>query len=151
MRICSGAGCLRAVDDAVRFCPECQAERQPVQDDGIRVNTLADRLKYASLYSSQRWTRLRALVLRSQPMCSRCNRALTAIIDHVVPAGIAIVQASESGKYVDRYAGFFMRSNLQGLCRACHWQKTEEDKAHCGQWPNVVERGAHTAKRAWSF
>jgi hypothetical protein len=40
-----------------------------------------------------------------------------------------------------------MRSNLQGLCRECHGQKTVEDKAHSGKWPSVVPRPA----KHWTF
>ena len=149
MRICSGPGCLRAVEDNVRFCDECK----PVTaaSDEIRVHTLTDREKYAFLYSSARWTRLRGVVAREQPMCAVCQRRLTEIVDHVVPAGIAIVQASESGLYVDRHAGFFLRSNLQGLCRECHYQKTVADKTHIGQWPSVLKQSNTKAKRLWSF
>lgn len=150
MRICSGAGCLRVVADDVRFCDECKPQ---VTDntDGIREHTLTDRERYAFLYSSAQWTRLRQLVIRSQPMCARCRARLSVIVDHIVPAGIAIVQARESGKYTGKYAGFYMRSNLQGLCRECHYRKTIEDKTHVGPWPNVVDLDALTAKKQWTF
>jgi 5-methylcytosine-specific restriction endonuclease McrA len=150
VRICSGAGCLRAVPDDVRFCDECKP--QPIlSTDDIRVHTLTDREKYAFLYSSPRWTKLRALVIRSQPMCARCRCALSVIVDHVVPAGIAVVQAQDSGRFMYKLAGFFLRSNLQGLCRACHYTKTLEDKTHTGPWDDVVEREQRQAKRVWSF
>jgi 5-methylcytosine-specific restriction endonuclease McrA len=149
MRVCSGAGCLRAVPDDVRFCDECQP--QPKADDGIRAHTLADRERYAFLYSSARWTALRGLVIKSQPMCARCRTRLSVLVDHVVPAGVAVVQAQESGKYHSKYAGFYLRSNLQGLCRPCHWTKTEEDKAHGAVWPDVVEPEAHRGMKRWSF
>ena len=84
-------------------------------------------------------------------MCCKCNKQLTAIVDHVVPAGVAIAQARDSGKFVDRFAGFFLRSNLQGLCRECHYLKTLSDKMHTGAWPNVVEQDANAPKRVWSF
>jgi 5-methylcytosine-specific restriction endonuclease McrA len=149
MRICSGAGCLRVVSDDVRFCDECKP--QTAVEDGIRVHTLADREKYSFLYSGKRWQQLRDLVVRAQPMCGRCHKRLTAIVDHVVPAGVAIVQAQESGKYPFKYAGFYIRSNLQGLCRACHYVKTDEDTVHTGPWPNVVDKDKRTAKKVWSF
>jgi 5-methylcytosine-specific restriction endonuclease McrA len=150
MRICSGAGCLRVVDDGIRFCDECKPQATTTTDD-IRIHTLTDREKYAFLYSSSRWTRLRNLVIRSQPFCARCGNNISEIVDHIIPAGIAIVQASESGLYVDRYAGFFMRSNLHGLCRECHFKKTTEDKTHVGAWPSVVQADSLKAKRVWSF
>ena len=70
-------------------------------------------------------------------MCARCNLALSAnIADHIVPAGVAVQQARDSGRYpYDKYAGYYLLSNLQGLCRPCHGVKTLEDKAHVGPWP----------------
>lgn len=148
MRICSGPGCLRAVPDDVRFCDECKPKA--AIEDGISEHTITDRVRYAFLYSSARWQRLRARVVREQPMCARCGRQLTAIVDHVVPAGVAVAQARES-KSAWKWWGFFLRSNLQGLCRACHLQKTIEDKTHTGPWPDVVAREARTEKRRWTF
>jgi 5-methylcytosine-specific restriction endonuclease McrA len=149
MRICSGAGCLRAVPDDVRYCDECKP-KDTVSDD-IREHTLTDREKYAFLYSSARWTRLRNLVAHAQPMCDRCRRQLTAIVDHRVPAGVAIVQAQLSGAYTRKYEGFFMRSNLHGLCRSCHIQKTIEDKTHTGPWQDAVSIERQQPKRTVSF
>jgi 5-methylcytosine-specific restriction endonuclease McrA len=150
MRICSGAGCLRAVPDDVRFCDECKP-KTAVDVDGQKTHTITDRERYAFLYSSQRWTRLRELVVRSQPMCRRCRRRQTEIVDHSVPAGVAVQQVQDSGKYRDRWAGFFMRSNLQGLCRSCHWVKTNEDKSHTGEWPNVLDREANVSRKTFAF
>ena len=150
MRICSGAGCLRVVADDVRYCDECKP--QPVlSTDDIRIHTLTDREKYHFLYSSARWTKLRDLVVKSQPMCARCRLRLSVIVDHVVPAGIAIAPAQDCGYSVYKFAGFFLRSNLQGLCRECHYLKTLSDKMHTGAWPNVVEQDANAPKRVWSF
>jgi 5-methylcytosine-specific restriction endonuclease McrA len=94
---------------------------------------------------------VRDLVARSQPMCARCHNSITEIVDHIVPAGVAIAQARDSGKYVDKYAGFFIRSNLQGLCRVCHYNKTVEDKAHSSTWRDVVQHDASQTKKVWSF
>lgn len=152
MRVCSGAGCLRAVQDDVRFCDECKQAVQSSSGDGERVHTSTDRERYAAQYSGLRWRQIRERALRRSPMCQRCERAATVIVDHIVPAGIAIAQARESGKYpTDRYAGFYLLSNLQGLCRACHWAKTIEDKAHTGPWDDVIAREAATPKRRYAF
>ena len=117
MRVCSGAGRLRAVDDAICFCDECRpVPAAPSDGDGIRSHTLTDRERYARLYSESRWQRTRDRAVRLMPLCARCELRYTEIIDHVVPAGIAIAQAIASGLYVvDRSAGFFFMSNLQGL------------------------------------
>jgi len=77
---------------------------------------------------------------------------MTEIVDHIVPALVAIQQAQESGRWpFDKYAGYFLQTNLQGLCRSCHGVKTLEDKAHVGPWTNVVEEYDKAPKKVWSF
>jgi len=44
-------------------------------------------------------------------------------------------------------ARFFLLSNLQGLRRSCHKVKTDEDKAHQGEWPDVLAAEAAAPKR----
>ena len=150
MRICSG-GCGSVVPDGVRFCDDCKPSTSG--DDGIRSHTYADRERLGHLYGGKRWKEYcQPSVLRRDPICKRCNTELSEIADHIVPAGIAIEQAKASGKYpLDAYAGFFLMSNLQGLCRSCHKVKTDEDKAHQGEWPDVVAIEAAAPKKKWSF
>jgi 5-methylcytosine-specific restriction endonuclease McrA len=64
---------------------------------------------------------------------------------------VAIAQVQDSGKYLDKHAGAYLKSNLQGLCRVCHRAKTDEDKRHSGAWPNVVDVEAHQPKKVWTF
>ncbi len=104
-----------------------------------RKHTNADRDTYAMLYRGTRWRHgLQPVVIRKHPVCTRCHKALSEIADHVIPAGEAIRQAQESGKYpLNKFAGFYILSNLTGLCRPCHGLKTDEDKAHVGPWPSI--------------
>lgn len=150
MRICSGAGCLRAVPDDVRFCEECKPSHT---DDGIKSHTCADRERYQSLYAGNRFQDgIRPRILQRDPICKRCGIAPSVIADHIVPAGEAIRQAQESGRYpYSKYAGFYLMSNLQGLCRSCHAIKTNEDKAHTGPWPSVLDAEDRAPKKKWSF
>jgi hypothetical protein len=77
---------------------------------------------------------------------------VSEIVDHKVPAGVAIVQVQESGRYpLDKWAGFYLLSNLDGLCRPCHYLKTMEDKTHTGPWPDVLAREAEAPKKVWTF
>lgn len=150
MRICSGPGCLRAVNDDVRFCDECSPVVALV--DGLREHSVTDRERYASLYSGRRWQRVREQAMRLHPLCDRCQLRVSEIIDHRIPAGVAIQQAIASGLYpLDRVAGFYFMSNLQGLDRACHWDKTLEDKLHTGAWPDVIAIEQQSRKRVFSF
>jgi 5-methylcytosine-specific restriction endonuclease McrA len=148
MRLCSEPGCGRAVPDDVRFCDECR-------HDDIRQHSAGntDRERYGFLYMCNRFQdRIRPKILQRDPFCKRCGIAPSVIVDHVVPAGVAIEQVRASGRYpMDKYAGFFMLSNLQGLCRSCHALKTIEDKTHVGEWPSVLAtRDAQPPKR-WTF
>ena len=150
MRLCSG--CQTKVEDDVRFCAECKAERNKPSDDGIRVHTLSDRQRFSFLYIGERWKRrVEPKAKKKYPMCARCD-SLADLIDHIVPSGEAIRQAQESGLYpTDRYAGFYFMSNLQGLCHTHHGHKTNEDKAHVGPWPDVVAKERAQPKKVWSF
>lgn len=149
MRICSGAGCLRAIPDDKRFCDECKPDKAA---DSIREHTTGYTAELDALRKGTRWQRLRALVLRAQPMCARCRKRTTQIIDHIVPAQEAVAQAQVSGRFkLDKWAGYFLRSNLQGLCRSCHADKTAEDKAHSGAWPDVLAVDDARPKRVWTF
>jgi hypothetical protein len=77
---------------------------------------------------------------------------MSEICDHIVPAAIAIMQAQESKRYpYDKWAGYYLKSNLQGLCRPCHGLKTTEDKCHVGPWPNVLEAEDKAPKKVWTF
>jgi hypothetical protein len=149
MRICSGAGCLRAVKDEIRFCDECKPD---VVVDETRNHTSGYDAELDGLRNCTRWRRLRIQIIHRDPLCARCQLSISEIVDHVVPAREAISQAQLSRKYpADRYAGYYLKSNLQGLCRACHYAKTLEDKTHTGPWPDVVENDRLTPKRVWSF
>lgn len=149
MRICSGAGCLRAVRDKVRFCDECKPHTSA---DSIHEHSSGYTADLDTLRKSTRWQRLRVRVLNAQPMCARCRKRLAEIVDHIVPAQIAVAQAQVSGRFhFDRWTGYFIRSNLQGLCRICHAAKTIEDKAHTGEWPDVLALEAAQPRRKWTF
>lgn len=150
MRLCSG--CQTKVDDAIRFCAACKAERTPVPSTD-KEHTASDRERYRFLYISDRWKRnVQPRALKQCPMCARCDIRVSELVDHIVPAGIVIVQAQASGLYpYDKYAGFYFTTNLQGLCRSCHWVKTNEDKAHVGPWPDAVAKEQAKPKKVWTF
>jgi 5-methylcytosine-specific restriction endonuclease McrA len=152
MRICSG-GCGSAVPDDVRFCDECKPSR--AADDGIRSHSpgTTDRDQYQFLYEGNRWQDgIRPKILQRDPFCKRCGMHPSVVVDHRVPAGESIRQVRESGRYpFSPYAGFYLLSNLQGLCRSCHAQKTIEDKRHQGDWPSVLEAEDRAPKKKWHF
>lgn len=154
MRLCSGAGCGRAVGDAVRLCDECANARLGGGGDGIREHALqADGEQYAHLYKSDRWKRsVQPRFLMKHPFCQMCETSASELVDHIIPAGVAIRQAKGSGRFgFDTNAGFYLECNLQALCRSCHAKKTARDKEHTGEWPSVMETYDKAPKKVWSF
>ena len=67
MRICSGSGCLRTIEDSERFCDECK----PVTaiPDGGREHSVTDRDRYAFLYSSASGKELGAWLSERARLC----------------------------------------------------------------------------------
>jgi 5-methylcytosine-specific restriction endonuclease McrA len=153
MRLCSG--CRAKIPETVRFCDQCSAERNHGHsDDGIRTHSDPNvyNAELDKCRTGARWQRIRRRVVIEEPLCRECQLSITEIVDHIVPAPIAVQQARESGRWpFDRYAGYYLRSNLQGLCRQCHARKTERDKQHVGPWPNVVEAHDKAPKKKWVF
>jgi 5-methylcytosine-specific restriction endonuclease McrA len=150
MKLC-GKGCGSKIPDDARCCDACKAERG-LPSDGIKTHTTGYDAVLDGLRKSARWQRVRDIIIKKFPICCRCQTALSEIVDHIVPALVAITQAQASGRYpFNKYAGYFLKSNLQGLCRSCHWTKTNEDKAHVGEWPDVVAKEQAQPKKVWSF
>ena len=150
MKLC-GKGCGSKIPDDARCCDSCKAERG-IAPDAVKVHTTGYTAELDKLRKSPLWQRIRIVIVRRDPMCVRCGIAVTEIVDHVVPAAVAIMQARASGRYpYSPNAGYFFKSNLQGLCRSCHGVKTLEDKAHAGEWPDVVAIEAAAPKKKWSF
>lgn len=156
MRLCSGPGCGRAVPDDSRFCKECSAERSSnnasQSGEGIRQHTHGEYdAVLTTLNKGTRWQRIRERAIRKCPMCARCDVVLSEIVDHVVPAAVAVHQVIVSCTYpLDKYAGYYFMSNLQGLCRRCHAVKTMEDKARTDPWPDVLAT-ERAVKKVWKF
>jgi 5-methylcytosine-specific restriction protein A len=60
-------------------------------------------------YCSERWKRLRVMVLARDPVCVVCGRNAATDADHIIPK---------------REGGIDALENLQGLCGTCHRRKT---------------------------
>jgi 5-methylcytosine-specific restriction endonuclease McrA len=63
------------------------------------------------------WRRLRAVVLREQPLCAHCHTAEATDVDHV-----------------DNDPSNNARENLAGLCHECHSRKTASDMGKRVVW-----------------
>ena len=101
----------------MQFCPEpgcgvlvpsgyCPAHGRLTRTHDVRAHRW---------YVSSRWLRLRADILRRDPFCRMCRvlgrRTLTTDVDHILPHHGDLVR-------------FWDSTNLQGLCKPCHSQKT---------------------------
>lgn len=83
------------------------------------------------LYKTKTWRATRLVILFRDPVCKLCNKAASAIADHIVDARNYIAEGGGDASL------FFEENNLQGLCKACHDGKTAKA---CG-WAGG--RGVH--------
>lgn len=67
----------------------------------------------SKFYSSGRWQKLRAWIIKRQPICMVCGMNVSEEVDHIIPL-------SQGGAEMDA-------DNLQGICKACHSSKTVRD------------------------
>lgn len=127
MRICSGAGCLRAVRDDVRFCDECQPEHAHKETRHERAQHDA----VMSQYGTPRWRKVRKLALQAYPFCAECQLTASRVVDHKIPARIVVAAWNAERLSLDRWGGFYIVANLVGLCHGCHNKKTyREHETH---------------------
>ena len=66
--------------------------------------------KDRAVYRTQRWQRLRKLILARDLLCKSCDNAEATQVDHIKPI-------TQGGQPWDP-------KNLQGLCKPCHSRKT---------------------------
>lgn len=106
-RPCSTPGCAAVVRDG-RYCPKHAAQSRPPDE-----RPSSNRRGYDA-----RWRKIRAAVLREQPLCVECLGAgvVTAAneVDHIVPLS---------------QGGTNEWDNLQPLCKSCHSKKTRREMA----------------------
>jgi len=95
---------IRRVTGDGRLVPLGKRDRgpDPRRDQSTRANR------------GRRWMKLRSQILARDPVCRVCNQAESLQVDHVVPL------ARGGG---DDY------NNLQGICLACHKDKTAREQS----------------------
>lgn len=105
------------------FIAHLNASRRAVSGGAVagsdRANTVsqaeADRFR-----SSRTWKRIRAQVLREEPLCQDCKgegrTELAVTVDHVVPLQVNLALAR-------------VRTNLRSLCASCHARKSAKERA----------------------
>lgn len=101
MRYCAHPGCNR-------FVTSGRCRIHALEKEHTRHNYDLRRL-----YRTMNWRRLRALVILEQvSACKQCGRITDLEVDHI--------QKPEGNLHL-----FWSRANLQGLCPACHSNKTK--------------------------
>lgn len=102
-RFCNKANCPNFKIPGRNYCAEHEAEAQKAQRE--RRGPTAGRG-----YGAQH-RRLRLLVLHRDPVCKICGRALSTVLDHIIPFH------GEGGSQ-------WSMENLQGACVSCHNSKS---------------------------
>lgn len=142
MRLCSGCG-TKLPEETRGRCAECQAERRPKTDDGIKAHVSPNspsRDIYAELYASPDWRKCSKLQRIRFPFCERCERKLATLCDHLIPAVQFVEWCRTRVKFLIPTQAFFWYGNHQSLCDSCHRLKTLEDEKNIaagGPWPDL--------------
>lgn len=111
-KTCATHSCRTLVTDGGRFCFDCR------KTHSAAVEEIRNRKEpWRAWYHRWPWTGkagLKVKVLALQPVCMKCHRNPSTVVDHIVPhKGLWVL-------FVDL-------TNLQGLCKECHDQKTAEE------------------------
>jgi len=135
MRLCSGAGCGRAVPDNVRHCHECAAEHEHEQKKTRVERGATDPIMLQ--YGTARWQKFRRVALARFPFCE-C-KAVAVVADHNIPARL-IVEAVRAARLFpfDEWAGFYVLDNIRGRCHSCHNAKTRTEDSM--DWTDELAR-----------
>jgi 5-methylcytosine-specific restriction endonuclease McrA len=106
-RLCLEARCARAATARGR----CDEHRKQLERERSRRR----RETTNGVYKRKKWEIIRRFVLRRDPICKVCDRALSTEVDHVIPL-------AQGGDPYDP-------ARLQGICSPCHWRKTGAENA----------------------
>lgn len=106
----------------MRFCDECKPDApvKPSRWERAKNDPIM------AQFSTTRWARFRQPVIQQCPMCAECHITTSAVADHKIPARL-IVRVCRWLKLfpLDRWGGFYIRANMQGLSHSCHNKKTK--------------------------
>ncbi|MEG6507059.1 HNH endonuclease [Nitratidesulfovibrio sp. 1201_IL3209] len=119
LRPCRWTGCPATTRDPSGYCDAHRPQAEQRRADAAKARAAAHDARRGSSHSrgyGAAWRRLRADVLRDEPLCRECARqgrvTPATDVDHIV--------ARSRGGTDDR-------ANLQPLCHRCHSRKTARE------------------------
>ena len=107
-RPCAQPGCRNLCDG--RYCQD-HALAARASDGELAWRTT--KTSASSRGYGAAWRKLRIMILARDPICVRCGRMPSVVVDHLKPKA---------------RGGDDSPDNLQGLCDSCHTKKTASDR-----------------------
>lgn len=105
------------IERARKTTPACsvKAKRQARRKYESKRKATPDLARSERYRRSPEWARLRARIMRSNPICQRCGATCASQVHHIVP----IRQGFEKA---------FSQQNLMAVCTGCHAILEREEK-----------------------
>lgn len=104
-RACRKPGCRNTAQDGSAYCPHHYLTSKPT----AWATSTASR--HDRGYDND-WYKIAKVVRAEEPICRVCQRNATQQVDHITPKA---------------RGGTDDRTNLQGICKACHARKTASE------------------------
>lgn len=103
---CRVATCTEYVKEKGGACPD-HGDSPSVSRHSFYDQHLRDKVAHA-FYVSARWLRARAIKLRNNPVCERCEKSWAQHVHHIIPLAECSYEQETDQK------------NLMSVCQPCH-------------------------------
>jgi 5-methylcytosine-specific restriction protein A len=117
-RACPEPGCGKPSARGEKFC-EAHVKENYLTRQVARRREHCPWLRWYDWAVWKGFHGLQGIVVRRDPVCKICNRNPSTVADHIVP-------------HRGNWDLFTSLSNLQGLCAACHSEKTAREDGGFG-------------------
>ena len=126
LHFCNHAGCRELIPLGERYCSQHRKKANSEKHWSYRWRK-ENYGKYGRFYHSKRWTKASKEYRDKNYWCEKClKRGLyrkAQVTDHKIPIRAI---ATKDGKKINGWEKRWDWSNFQGLCIACHNEKTKE-------------------------
>jgi 5-methylcytosine-specific restriction protein A len=115
--VCAEPGCRRTNQRGSRWCDKHQTDNTFLRQQRAADQQRRRDLPWKAWYDLALWrgpNGLRITVLARDPVCKVCNRNPSTIADHIRP-------------HRGNFDLFCSLDNLQGICEACHNEKSARE------------------------